>query len=215
MQALQDAAEHQFPDIRSMADVERMANDAARLATEDPFQALQIQARLQSWQVHQQKLISVNAEYQRAEGEKRSATQTELDAYRNEHDKQFLEFAPELAEPKAKAEITDKAIKALVEDLGFKRSELDEFASNPVAAKLLFHNAFQKLVYNNLKFSDLRAAPPKAIPKPVPAVQKPGVGRAPGAASADAIQATRNKLNSTGSPEDAFALYQAKKARAR
>jgi hypothetical protein len=35
------------------------------------------------------------------------------------------------------------------------------------------------------------------------------------AASADAIQATRNKLTSTGSAEDAYALYQAKKARAR
>jgi hypothetical protein len=215
MQALHDVADHQFPDIKSMADVERMANEAARLATEDPFQALQLQTRLQAWQVHQQKMIAVNAELQKAEGEKQGATLAELNAYRNEHDKQFLEFAPELADPKTKAEITDKAIKALVDDLGFKRSELDEFASDPKTAKLLFHSAFQKLVYNNLKFSDLKAAPPKAIPNPVPTVQRPGVGRAPGAASADAIQAIRNKLTSTGNAEDAYALYQARKARAR
>lgn len=201
MQALQDAQAGAYADIKTVDDV-------SRLAQEDPFRYLQ-------WQAHQTKLQAVHAELQKAEGEKRSATRAELDAYQNEHDKQFLEFAPELADPKTKAEITDKAVKALVDDLGFKRSELEEFASDPRTAKLLFHSAFQKLVYNHLKFSDLRAAPPKAIPKPVPTVQKPGVGRAPGAASADAIQATRNKLNSTGSLEDAFALYQAKKARAR
>jgi len=201
VKTLEAALQNEFSDIQSFADLRRMQQ-------EDPF-------RYQQWDLRQKELSAVQAEQQEIDRRNLSATQEELNAYRNEHDKQFLEFAPELTDPKAKAEITDKAIKALVDDLGFKRSELDEFASNPVAAKLLFHSAFQKLVYNNLKFSDLKAAPPKAIPKPVPAVQKPGVARAPGAASADAIQATRNKLNSTGSAEDAYALYQAKKARAR
>lgn len=201
VKTIEQAVQNEFADIASMADVRRMQ-------AEDPF-------RFQAWQLRQMELSALQAEQQEVNQRSFSATQEELNAYRNEHDKQFLDFAPELADPKSKAEITDKAIKALVDDLGFKRSELDEFASHPVAAKLLFHSAFQKLVYNNLKFSDLRAAPPKAIPKPVPAVQKPGVARAPGTASADAIQATRNKLSSTGSAEDAYALYQAKKARAR
>jgi hypothetical protein len=81
--------------------------------------------------------------------------------------------------------------------------------------EILSNAGIQKLIADGLKFREIKAAPPKAIPKPVPSVQKPGVARAPGAASADAIQATRNKLNGTGSVEDAFALYQAKKARAR
>jgi hypothetical protein len=215
MQALHDVSDREFPDIKSVADYERFAMEAHRLSTEDPFKALQIGNYLKAFDAHQQRVVAVNNELQRAEGEKRSATQAELDAYKNEHDRQLLEFAPELADPKTKAEVTDKAIKALVDDLGMKRSELDSFASDPAAARLLFHSVFQKLLYNHLKFSDLKAAPAKAIPKPVPAVQKPGVARAPGNASADAIQATRNKLNSTGSAEDAYALYQAKKARAR
>lgn len=215
MQALHDVTDREFSDIKSVADYERLAMEAHRLSAEDPFRALQIGNYLKAFDAHQQKVIAVNGELQKAEGEKRNATEAELNAYKNEHDKLFNEYAPELAEPKAKAEITEKAIKALTEDLGFSRSELDEFASHPVAAKLLFHSAFQKLVYNNLKFSDLKAAPAKAIPKPVPAVQRPGVSRAPGSANADAIQAIRNKLNSTGSMEDAYELYQAQKARAR
>ena len=128
-----------------------------------------------------------------------------MSAYRNEHDKAFLEFAPELSDPKAKAEITDKAIKALVDDLGFKRSELEDFASNPVAAKLLFHSAFQKLVYNNLKFSDLKAAPAKAIPRPVPPVNRPGTARGANPSLTLQIQNLNTQL-STASGKEALML---------
>jgi hypothetical protein len=99
MNALQDAADHEFPDIKTMADLERLSNQAHALWQTDPFTAGELQARLQKWQVHQQKMASVNAELQRAEGEKQHAAQQELNAYRNEHDKQFLEYAPELSDP--------------------------------------------------------------------------------------------------------------------
>lgn len=213
MQALQDVSDREFPDIKSIADYERLALEAHRLSGEDPFKALQIGNYLKAFDAHQQKLVAVNAELQKAEGDKRSAIQKELDAYRNEQDKAFLEFAPELADPKVKAEITDKAIKALKDDFGFTEGFLNECASNPVAAKLLFHSGFQKLIYNTLKLSDLKAAPAKAIPKPVPAVQKPGVAAPRGAGAAETVQASRNKLASSGSVEDAFALYMAKQRR--
>lgn len=215
LQTLYEQQSHMFPDIRNIGDYERMAIEADRVAEIDPFTSLRLQARLKAFDAHQQKLVSVKHEVDQAEGEKASAVQGELNAYKNEQDKDFLEFAPELRDPKRKAEVTEKAIKILVDDVGFKMDDLSKWADNPAVARLLFSSGFQKLVYNNLKLSELRAAPAKAIPATVPAVQKPGVARAPGAANADAIQATRNKLNGTGSVEDAFALYQAKKARAR
>jgi hypothetical protein len=158
-------------------------------------------------------MVAVNAELQKAEGEKRNATQAELDAYRNEHDKLFLEFAPELSEPKKKAEAVEKAITALVDDLGFKRSELDEFASNPAAAKLLFHSAFQKLIYNHLKFSDLKAAPAKVVPKDLPPVQRPGVARPSGTSNTERAQALDKSLTHSGDIKDAVALLQARRNR--
>jgi len=201
MQALQDVSDREFPDIKSIADYERFAMEAHRLSAEDPFKALQIGNYLKAFDAHQQKLVAVHAELQKAEGEKRSATQAELDAYKNEHDKLLLEFAPELAEPKKKAEVMDRAVKALVDDLGFKRSELDEFASNPVAAKLLFHSAFQKLVYGHLKFSDLKAAPAKAIPKPVPPVTRPGTSKGGNPSHTLQIQTLNTQLSNASGKE--------------
>jgi hypothetical protein len=215
MQALHDVTDREFPDIKSIADYERLAMEAHRITVEDPFRALQIGNYLKAFDAHQQKVNAVNVELQKAESDKRSANQAELDAYKNEHDKQLLEFAPELAEPKKKAEIMDKAVKALVDDLGFKRSELDEFANDPMAAKLLFHSAFQKLVYGHLKFSDLKAAPAKAIPIPVPPVQRPGTARLQGTAASERVQALDSKLTNSGSLKDAQALLLAKRTAGR
>lgn len=211
MQALQDVSDREFPDIKSIADYERYAMEAHRLSSEDPFKSLQIGNYLKAFDAHQQKLVAVNAELQKAEGEKLRATEAELNSYKNAQDAKFLEFAPELAEPKKKAEVVEKAVTALVDDLGFSRSELDEFASNPVAAKLLFHSAFQKLVYNHLKFSDLKAAPAKAVPKDLPPVVRPGTARPSGAAASERVQALDSKLTNSGSLKDAQALLLAKR----
>jgi hypothetical protein len=201
MQALLDVSDREFPDIKSIQDYERLSMEALRLSSgdnADPFRALQIQSYLQAFNAHQQKLQATNAELQRANSEKQSAAQTELDTYKNEQDKLFHEFAPELAEPKKKAEIIDKAVKALVDELGFKRSELDEFAANPTAARLLFHHAFQKLVYNHLKLSDLKAAPKAVARSDLPPVVRPGTAKPPGNAVSEQIQALTQKLNETG-----------------
>ena len=198
MQALHDVSDHAFPDIRSMADLERLTNEAQVLWQTDPFAAGPLMARLQAFQVHQQKMASVHAELQRAESDKQSAAQTELDTYKNEQDSLFHEFAPELADPKKKVEVMDRAVKALVNDLGFKRSELDEFVANPTAAKLLFHHAFQKLVYNHLKLSDLKAAPKAVARSDLPPVVRPGTSKPAGSDQSEQVKDLTRKLNETG-----------------
>ncbi len=217
MQALQDVSDREFPDIKSIADYERYAMEAHRLSTEDPFKSLQIGNYLKAFDAHQQKLVAVNAELQKAEGEKRRATEAELDSYKNAQDARFIKFAPELAAPAKKAEIMEKAVKAMtddtgdINDIGFTRDELNEFASNPVAAKLLFHSGFQKLVYNYLKFSDLKAAPAKAVPKDLPPVVRPGTSKPSGGAVSERVQALDSKLTNSGSLKDAQALLLAKR----
>jgi hypothetical protein len=119
-----------------------------------------------------------------------------------------------MKDPAKASELRTKAVSMLLDDYGFTESELGSFMQTDGGFRLLSDARMQKLIADGLKFAELRRSPPKAVPKPVPAVQKPGVARTPGAASADAIQASRNKLTSTGSVEDAFALYQAKRARA-
>lgn len=196
MQTLTDAQQSAFADIRTVDDVTKLAN-------EDPFRYLQ-------WQAHQTKLQAVNAEAQRAKDAATKEQQAGWATFVADQNKLAVEHIPELADGKKSQELTAKAGE-LLRDLGFSDADLNGFSNGEKVSP--FDHRIQRLLFAALKFNEAKAAPPKAIPKPVPAVQRPGVPAPRG--NTDAIQASRSKLNSTGSVEDAYALYQAKqKARA-
>lgn len=197
VKTLEQAVQNEFADVTSMADVRKMQ-------AEDPF-------RFQQWQLRQMELSAVQAEQQDIERRNMSEKQTTWAKFVQEESKAFADEVPEFKEKEA--EYTKKAADTL-RDLGFSDQELTNLANGEEKISL-FDRRLQRLLFDRIKLSEIKAAPAKAIPKPVPAVQKPGQARAPGATSADAIQATREKLNSTGSMEDAYALYQARKSRAR
>lgn len=201
MRELESVNQAQFSDIKSMEDV-------VRLQAEDPF-------RFQAWQVHQMRMQAVKHEADKAEEQKSQERQSKRAAYEAEQNKLLIDLVPEMADPKKSVEIREKAVAMLTDDLGLKIDQLQRWMADDTGHEILSNAGIQQMIADRLKFKELKAAPAKAIPAPVPTVQKPGVGRAPGAASADAIQATRQKLNSTGSMEDAYALYQARKSRAR
>ncbi|MET4526531.1 hypothetical protein [Bradyrhizobium sp. JR18.2] len=71
----------------------------------------------------------------------------------------------------------------------------------------------QAMMVAAAKSHAMKKAPAKAIPKPVPSVQRPGVARSAGDRDASEIVALRQKAASTGDAEDVFKLYKAKKAR--
>lgn len=196
-QALESALQNEFSDIKTFDDLRRMQ-------AEDPF-------RYQQWDLRQKELAIVKQEQEQVDLRTKSEKQSNWAKYVQEESKAFADEVPEF-NAKA-AEYTQKAADTL-RDLGFSDQELGNLANGEEKISI-YDRRLQRLLFDRIKLSEIKAAPAKAIPKPVPAVQKPGVGRAPGAASADAIQASRQKLNSTGSMEDAFALYQARKSRAR
>jgi hypothetical protein len=68
----------------------------------------------------------------------------------------------------------------------------------------------QAMMVAAAKFHALQKAPAKAIPKPVPSVQKPGVARSAGDRDASEIMSLRQKATATGSVEDAYKLYKAR-----
>jgi hypothetical protein len=73
--------------------------------------------------------------------------------------------------------------------------------------------ASRSLIADGLKYRDLLKAPEgRRQAKPVPPVQRPGAKQPSGAANDAKIQALRNKVNDTGSLDDAFDLYRARKA---
>lgn len=196
MQTLQDAQQSAFADIRTVDDVTKLAN-------EDPFRYLQ-------WQAHQTKLQAVNAEAQRAKETSTKEQQATWATFVADQNKLAVEYIPELADKDKSLALTTKA-GDLLRDLGFTQEDLNGFSAGEKVSP--FDHRIQRLLFNALKFNEVKSAPPKAIPKPVPAVQRPGVAAPRG--NTDAIQASRSKLTSTGSVDDAYALYQAKqKARA-
>jgi len=196
---LEDALQTDFGDIQSLADVRK-------LQAEDPF-------RFQQWQLRQMELSSAQAEKQAIEQRAALEKQSKRNSYETEQSKLLQELVPDMADPKKAGELRERSVAMLQDDLGLKLDQLQRWMQDDVGHEILSNAGIQKLIVDRLLLKDIKAAPVKAIPKPVPAVQKPGVAPAKNAAAAESIQALRNKLTSSGSVEDAFALYEAKQRR--
>jgi hypothetical protein len=194
-------AQGPFADIKTQ-------DDADALAQNDPFRYLQ-------WDSYQKRLAVVANQATQAQQLKAQERQGKRASYEAEQNKLLVELVPEMADPTKASELRTRAVAMLNDDVGLKNDQLSKWMADDIGHEILSSAGIQKLIADRLEFMKIKAAPPKAIPRPVPNVQRPGIGRAPGASNADAIQATRNKLSGTGSLEDAFALYQAKKSRAR
>jgi peptidoglycan hydrolase-like protein with peptidoglycan-binding domain len=188
-----------FADVQSMEDLRKMQ-------AEDPF-------RFQQYQLYQWEQQAEQAELKEAEGRKLQERIGKRGAYEAEQNKLLADLVPEMADPKKVGQMRDDAVKMLENDFGLKTDLLQRWMNDDVGHEILSNAGFQKLVADQLKAKAVKAAPPKAIPKPVPAVVKPGIAAPRGAQAAESVQASRNKLSGSGSVEDAFALYQAKRRR--
>ncbi|MET4721682.1 hypothetical protein ABIF63_005788 [Bradyrhizobium japonicum] len=71
----------------------------------------------------------------------------------------------------------------------------------------------QAMMVTAAKSHAMKKAPAKAIPRPVPSVQRPGVARTAGDRDMSEIVALRQRAAATGDAEDVFKLYTARKAR--
>lgn len=206
---------NRFPHIKSQSDVNFLANEAVRLANtgnpDDMVQSQQVQAYLQAWRTAQDDLAVTKAtkvEVERKHSEEKQSKWTEF--VQNES-KAFSETLS--SDDKAKLKGWLDEAPGFLEAKGFSKEELVSLASGK--ERLAIHDRrVQSLILDGLKYRDLQKAPAKALPKAVPAVQKPGVAPAKGAVAAENVQALRTKLSGSGSVEDALALYQAKKSRA-
>jgi len=190
MQALQDQQSGQFPDVRTIDDVNR-------LAQEDPFRYLQ-------WDAHQKRVAAVNLELRSAQERQAKDMEAQWANYIQSENSLMAERVPELADGKKAAELTAKAVDTL-RDLGFTDTELAELASGRKAIPIYDHR-LQLLILDGVKYRDAKKTASVAQPKSVPPVQRPGVASPKGAAMSEQIQALSAKLENTGSLKDAVAL---------
>lgn len=196
---LESVNQAQFGDIKTMEDV-------VKLQAEDPF-------RFQAWQVHQMRLQAAKVEADKAEGQKAQEKQSKRSNYETEQNKLLLEFIPEMADPKKAAELRERAVSMLTDDLGLKTDQLSRWMQDDTGHEILSNAGIQKLIADGLKYRDILKAPKAVAAKPVPPVLKPGAAPSRGGAT-ERIQALQKTFERDPSVENATALRLARLKRA-
>lgn len=156
LQSLQQQMLGEFGDIKTQADVQRLAN-------EDPFRFTAWQARQMALQAQAQEVESLNR--QRADEAK-----TKFESWSKEQDAQFSKAFPEFDDaekgPKARQGVTDYLTKAV----GVPADVLPKLWNEP-----LFRDAmFQRVIYDASRFHSAQERAKSAVQAEKPPVQRPG-----------------------------------------
>jgi hypothetical protein len=211
LKILEDQQRQFFPDIKSMDDLEAIANEAHRLSGTDPLRSQQLLAYLKAFDVHQQKFAAMAHAVREADERKANELQTKRAAYNTEQRAKLSELVPELADDKAFNATWERAMPEL-DKLGFSKERLAQLASTETGYEILLSAGFQKLIADSLKLQDMQAAAKKQMAKPVPHVQRPGARQPAGNSNSERVQALTTKLNNSGSLKDAAALLIARRS---
>ena len=198
MQTLQEQQLGAYADIKTAADVEK-------LAQEDPFRYIQ-------WTAHQQKVAALQGELRAAQDRQAREWQSKWNEFAEREDKLTSERIPELSDPAQRQKVQEGAVSYLKE-IGFAENELST-AWNGQASLSLRDHRVQSMIRDAVKYREGQAAARKAVAaKPLPPVQRPGVA-APRSADAN-LQSLSKKLETSGKIEDAMAVVMARRAAAR
>lgn len=196
---LNEVSAGQFADIRTQADVDR-------LAAEDPVRYIQFTN-------HHQKLAAVRAERANAEARQEQEQTHKFSEFARKQDDILKDFVPELAD-EAKAQKLGNSAITLLKDYGFEEQELGNLWVGK--EKISLRDArIQRLVIDGVKYREAQAARKAAVAQPKPPVQRPGVAQPKGAAVQAQVQALSQKLDQTGNAKDAARLIAARRAAAR
>ncbi len=179
---LQRQQASEFADIKTMADVER-------LAVEDIV-------RFNQFQVHRMNLANTAAELQQAQQRQADAQQQEFAEFAKREGEKFLTLVPEMADPdKAKA-LQTAAVETL-KTAGFEEGELAPAWQGK--AHVPFRDARVQLIIHKAALWDQAQAKAKTVgnnAKPIPPVQRPGTQRAAGSDNAADIKRLETQLDS-------------------
>ena len=199
LQTLQEQQRGEFADVRTMADVERLARE------DWPRYAL--------WDAAQKKIAAVAQEVQAAQHRQVQEYQSQWNSYATRQDQLLLDRVPDLSD-KTKAQKLADAAAAVYRDVGFKDEELQALWSGQASISLRDARLSQ-IVIDAARWREAKASAAKAARPGLPPVQRPGVSSPrPDAASAE-IQALEKKFEQTGSLRDAHALRMAQRAQQR
>lgn len=199
LQTLQGAQAGEFADIKTMADVQRMA-------TED-------WPRYIRYDAHQKQIAAVQHQFEATQQRQQQERAVKFQEFSTREDELLKERVPELSDPEKAKKLGTRAIDVL-KDIGLSDQELGQMWSGQQHLSLRDHRV-QLLVLDAVKWRDAQAARRAAVPKPLPPVQRPGVAQPKGAAAQAQVQALTQKAENTGSLKDGVAALIARRQAAR
>jgi hypothetical protein len=179
---LQRAYEGQFSDIKTMADVQK-------LATEDPI-------RYSQWDAHQKQMAAFQQEIASAQQRNAYEAQQRLTAFMQRESEKLAEKLPELSNPETANKLRTSAV-GVLRDLGFSNEELDSLWRGREGLTVHDHR-FQLLLIDGIKYREaqqkVRDIPKQA--KPIPPVQRPGASPGKGAQREALLKDLQHKADS-------------------
>jgi hypothetical protein len=148
----------EFADIKSMEDVERMANEDW--------------PRFARWQFHQQKVQAVEAELKNSQTRQQQEARTQWEHFAKRQDELFLEKAPEMQDATKRTKTVEAATN-LLKERGYSPEEIERLWASPVFRD----HRTQLLILDAVRFQDAKKSLVEATRKPLPPVQRPGVSQ--------------------------------------
>jgi len=188
-----------FADIKTLDDVERLAR------ADWPRYAL--------WDAQQKRIGAVQQQVAAATARQAQEKQAKLAEFIGGEAKLLAEKMPEIADPAQRTKLQEAAV-AMLRDVGFADGELAELYQGQKEISLHDHR-LQLLIRDGLRYRSGQSAVRQATAKPLPPVQRPGSSQPRGAAQDAAITNLTQKLDKTGSVQDAVRLIAARRAAAR
>jgi hypothetical protein len=193
---LQSQQAGEFADIKSMADVERLAREDW--------------PRYLLWDLQQKKIAEVGQQLLAAQHRQVVEKLAHFTDFAKRQDDLFKEKVPDMVDEAKAAELQKKAL-ALLSDLGFDEAELAQSWNGQKDLSLRDHRV-QLLIRDATLWREAQAKAKAAATKPVPPVQRPGAAAARAGTDEARVTHLTQRLEQTGSLKDAAALVRARRA---
>jgi hypothetical protein len=178
LQGLQATVNSEFADVKTWADVQKMA------AEDWP--------RYVRWDAHQKQIAEAGQQLAAAQQRQQQERQQKFAAFAAGEDDLFKERVAEMADAKKAAELQTAAL-AVLKELGFEDAELAQSWNGQKDLSLRDHRV-QLLVRDATLWREAQQKAKAAAAKPVPPVQRPGVAPPNGAAQDAQIQNLTKQL---------------------
>jgi hypothetical protein len=199
LHTLQQQQAGEFADIKSMADVERLAREDW--------------PRYLLWDLQQKKVAEVTQHMLAAQHRQAQEKLTQFVEFAKRQDDLFKQKVPDMTDETKAAELQRQAL-AVLGDLGFDETELVPLWNGQKELSLRDHR-LQLLIRDATLWREAQAKAKAAATKPVPPVQRPGAATARQGTDEARVQHLTQRLEQTGSLRDAAALVRARRTAAR